>query len=71
MFFISSKKAFFFLEIFKFLYLHLPLFFSLSAIALEVDPRKILKFMTSSTVDRESNKEYFYGKIMQKICFKS
>ena len=28
----------------------LPLFFPLSAIALEVDPRKILKFMTSSTV---------------------
>ena len=27
-----------------------PLFFSLSAIALEVDPRKTLKFTTSSTV---------------------
>ena len=44
------KKALFVLEIFKFLYFCLPLFFSLSAIALEVDPRKILKFMTSSTV---------------------
>ena len=31
--------AFFVLEIFKFLYFHLPLFFSLSVIALEVDPR--------------------------------
>ena len=31
MFFISSNKAFFVVEIFKFLYLHLPLFFSLSA----------------------------------------
>ena len=28
---------------FKFLYFRLPLFFSVSAIALEVDPRKILK----------------------------
>ena len=44
------KKALFVLEIFKFLYFSLPLFFSLSAIALEVDPRKILKFMMSSTV---------------------
>ena len=44
------EKALFVLEIFKFLYIRLPLFFSLSAIALEVDSRKILKFMTSSTV---------------------
>ena len=44
------EKALFVLEIFKFLYIGLPLFFSLSAIALEVDSRKILKFMTSSTV---------------------
>ena len=36
MFFISSKNALFVLEIFKFLYFCLPLFFSLSAIALEV-----------------------------------
>ena len=43
-------KTFFVLEIFKFLHFRLPLFFSLSAIALEVDPRKILKFMMSSTV---------------------
>ena len=40
-------KCSFRLEIFKFLYLHLPLFFSLSTIALEIDPRKILKFMES------------------------
>ena len=32
-------KALFILEVFKFLYSHLPLFFSLSAIALELDPR--------------------------------
>ena len=44
------EKAHFVLEIFKFLYIRLPLFFSLSAIALEVDSRKILKFMTSSIV---------------------
>ena len=44
------KKALFVLEIFKFLYFCLPLFSSLSAIALEVDPRKILTFMMSSTV---------------------
>ena len=48
-FFITSKKLFV-LEIFKFLYFPLPLFFPLSAIALEVDPRKIWKFMMSSTV---------------------
>ena len=35
------KKALFVLKIFKFLYFRLPLFFSLSAISLEVDPRKI------------------------------
>ena len=34
------EKALFVLEIFKFLYFRLPPFFSLSAIALEVDPRK-------------------------------
>ena len=39
------EKALFVLEIFKFLYFRFHLFFSLSAIALEVDPRKILKFM--------------------------
>ena len=38
------KKALFVLKIIKFLYIHLPLFFSLSAIALEVDSRKILKY---------------------------
>ena len=44
------EKTLFILEIFKFLYFHLPLFFTLSAIALKVDPRKILKFMMSSTL---------------------
>ena len=34
-------NALFIFEIFNFLYFHLPLFFSLSAIALEVDSRKI------------------------------
>ena len=48
-FFYVIKKALFVLKIFKFLYFRLPLFFFLSAIALEVDPRKILKFMMSST----------------------
>ena len=43
-------KAFFVLEMFNFLYFHLPLFFSLSTIALELDPRLIVKFMTSITV---------------------
>ena len=42
------QKALFVLEIFKFLYFRLPLFFSLSAIALEVDSGKMAKFMTSS-----------------------
>ena len=44
------KKALSVLKIFKFLYFRLPLIFSLSAIVLEVDPRKILKFMMTSTV---------------------
>ena len=44
--YISSKKLFKFFPSF----FYLPLFFSLSAIALKVDPRKILKFMRSSTV---------------------
>ena len=44
------KGALFVLEIFKLLSFCLPLFFSLSAIALVVDSRKILKFMMSSTV---------------------
>ena len=44
------EKALFVFEIFKFLYIRLPLFFSFSVIALEVDSRKILKFMTSLTV---------------------
>ena len=47
--FISYKKLFV-LEIFKFLDFRLFHFFSLSTIALEVDQRKILKFMMSSTV---------------------
>ena len=37
-FFILSKKLFLF-KIFEFLYFHVPLFFSLSANALELDPR--------------------------------
>ena len=44
------EKALFILATFKFLCFRLPLFFSMSAIALEVDPRKILKFMTLQTV---------------------
>ena len=46
-FFTSSKKFFSFSRYSNF---RLPLFFTLSAIALEVDPRKIVKFMTPSTV---------------------
>ena len=48
--FISSKKLFSFSRCLSFFYFRLPLFSSLSAIALEVDPRKILKFMASSIV---------------------
>ena len=33
------EKALLVLKIFRFSYFHLPLFFSLSAIALELDPR--------------------------------
>ena len=38
--FLFHLKSSFFLKIFKFLYFCLPIFFSMSAIALEVDPRK-------------------------------
>ena len=48
--FISSKKLFSFLRYLNFCIFVFPSFFSRSAIALEVDPRKILKFMMSSTV---------------------
>ena len=51
----TTKNVFYFiskalvaLEIFKFVYFRLPLFFALSFIALQADPRKILKFMMSS-----------------------
>ena len=43
--FYFMEKALFVLEIFKFLYIRLPLFSSLSAIALDVDSSKILKFI--------------------------
>ena len=49
------QKALFVLEIFKFLYYCLLLFFLLSTIAWEVDPRKILKFMMSSAVSVRIN----------------
>ena len=49
----NMKNVFYFIEkalfVFEILYFPLPLFFSLSAFALEVDSRKILKFMTSSS----------------------
>ena len=83
------KNVFYFIK--KALYFHLPLFFSLSAIALEVDPRKTLKVygvinclsknlialylekeitcgIETLSIIRVSNKEPFYGKIMQKMC---
>ena len=48
--FISSKNLFSFLRFSNFCIFVFSSFFSLPAIALEVDSRKILKFMTSSTV---------------------
>ena len=48
--FLFYLKSSFVLEILKFLYFHLSLFFSFSATALEVDSRKILEFMASSIV---------------------
>ena len=42
------KEALFVLKIFDFMYFCLPLFFLLSAPALLVDPRKTLKFMSST-----------------------
>ena len=49
MFFISSKKLFSFSRYSNFCIFVFSPFFSLSDVALEVDPRKILKFMMSST----------------------
>ena len=49
--FLFHLKSFFrYWDIQIFVFRSSPFFFSLSTIALEVDPRKILKFMTSSTV---------------------
>ena len=48
--FLLHQKALFVLEIIKFFYFCPSLFFTLSAIALEDDPRSILKFMTPSVV---------------------
>ena len=42
--------ALFILEIFKLFYFDLPLLFSLSVISLELDPRKMSKFIILSTV---------------------
>ena len=49
MFFISSKKLFSFSKYCNFCILVFPSFFP-SAIALELDPRKMLKFMASSAI---------------------
>ena len=43
---------------FKFLYFHLLLFFSLSAVALELDPRQTLKFMTINSLNKNLMKHF-------------
>ena len=96
MFFYFIKKALFVLEIFKFLYFLLPLFFPVNY-CLRGWSKKNLKIydvinclkknlityfvwylereircdIEALSIDRELNKEHFYGKIMQKICTKS
>ena len=96
MFFYFIKKALFVLEIFKFLYFLLPLFFPVNH-CLRGWSKKSLKIydvinclkknlityfvwylereircdIEVLSINRELNKEHFYVKIMQKICFKS
>ena len=50
MLFISSKKLFFILKVFKVLYFSYPLFFPMPNIAWEDDKNEILNFMTLSIV---------------------
>ena len=54
-------------KLFKFVYFRLPLFFSVSAIALQVDPRSDNETLS---LDRVLNKEHFYRKIMQRMYTK-
>ena len=58
--FVSSKKALFVLEIFKFLYIHPSLFFALSAIALEIDSRKMLVYDVVNCLNKNLNTHYVW-----------
>ena len=60
MFFVSSKKALFVLEIFKFLYIRPSLFFALSAIALEIDSRKMLVYDIINCLNKNLNTHYVW-----------
>ena len=63
MFFISSKKLF---SLSRYSNFCISLLYSLSAIALVVDPRKILKFMMPSTV-YDKNLTYFVWYLEKEI----
>ena len=58
--FVSSKKALFVLEIFKFLYICPSLFFALSAIALEIDSRKMLVYDVINCLNKNLNTHYVW-----------
>ena len=58
--FVSSKKALFVLEIFKFLYICPSLFFALSAIALEIDSRKMLVYDVVNCLNKNLNTHYVW-----------
>ena len=61
------KKALFILKIFKFLYFHLPLFFSLSATASVVGPRKILKVYDSIDCISKNLFTHFFWYVKKEI----
>ena len=58
--FVSSKKALFVLEIFKFFYIRPSLFFALSAIALEIDSRKMLVYDVVNCLNKNLNTHYVW-----------
>ena len=95
-YFIENKNFLFVLEIFNFLYFHLPFFFFPVSHCFRGWSKKNLKIyvinclnqnlvahfvwylekeircdIETLSIDRDLNKEHFYGKIMQKMCTKS
>ena len=69
-FFYFIKKALFVLNIFQFLFFNKNLIIHFVCLITHLKKETSCDIETLS-IDRELNKEHFYGKIMQKMCFKS